>query len=236
MGVIGIKKRIISIKVLIYAFIYILTVSSCAGVSDITELADLSQLTTQSPTESAQELSNNDLDSDSNSLSEDNNDPGNDDNNILNDTSLSLSLEHDMGISINGQWFPIRQDVSGLLGALGDGYTLSTAPSCVFEGEDKEFDFGGLLISTNPNPDGTIDIWYSIYITGENFPTARGIRIGSTLDEVKAAYGSGFFWESRDVITFSISGIEGDITSPCIQFTVAQGVVTAIEIYYPTNV
>ena len=150
--------------------------------------------------------------------------------------SKALSLNNDMGISINGQWFPIQKDVSALLNILGDNYSLSTAPSCVFEGEDKEFDFGDLLISTNPNPDGTKDIWYSVYITSEDFPTARGIRVGSSLDEVKAAYGSNFFWESQSIITFSISGIEGDITSPCIQFTVTDGIVTAIEIYYPTNV
>jgi len=233
--VIVIKKIAISMIVMICTFFLLLTLLSCASINDITELADLPQMAIQSPTESPQIVSDNALDSDNN-LTEDNNHMGDENENVINDSSLSLSLEHDIGISINGQWFPIQQDVSGLLGALGNNFSLSTAPSCVFEGEDKEFDYGDLLISTNPNPDGTKDIWFSIYIISEDFPTARGIRVGNTLDEVKAAYGNSFFWESQDVITFSISGIEGDITSPCIQFTVTDGIVTAIEIYYPTNV
>ena len=231
-----IKKRALRFLVLLCALLFLFVLSACNMVRDITDIADLPQASprTQDMSEQAA-LDEYDLYSESGDVS------GNDSNdvyvaNIVDDNILPLSLEHDLGISINDQWFPIQHDVRGLLDAIDGNYVLSTAPSCVFEGEDKEFDFGGVLISTNPNPDGTRDIWFSIYITCEDFPTSRGVRVGSTLEEILAAYGSRYFWEGNNVITYSISGIPGDISSPCIQFTLSDGIVIAIEIYFPTNV
>jgi len=145
-----------------------------------------------------------------------------------------LDMGLDMGISAGGQWFPIWQDASGLLSTLGGDYILSTAPSCVFEGEDKEFAFDGFYVFTNP--DGDRDIWYSFYIETDAFPTARGIKVGDSLDDVFSAYGDRYYWEGDTILTYSISGVEGDAASPCIQFTVLDGFVAAIDIYYPTNV
>ena len=144
-----------------------------------------------------------------------------------------LSMEEDMGISVNGRWFPIWQDAAGLLQALGDDYELTSAPSCVFEGEDKEFAYDGCFVFTNP--DGDRDIWYSMYLVDDTLSTARGIMVDSSLDEVMSEYGDRYFWEGDSILTYSISGVQGDIDSPCIQFTVAEERVTAIEIYYPTN-
>jgi len=146
----------------------------------------------------------------------------------------ALSFENDMGISVGGEWFPIWQDASGLLRALGDDYKLSTAPSCVFEGEDKVFEFDGILVLTNP--DGDRDIWFSIYLENDLLSTSRGIKVGNSLEEVFDAYGDRFYWESDSILTYSISGIEGDAASPCIQFTIVDDLVVAIDIYYPTNV
>jgi len=148
--------------------------------------------------------------------------------------TAALSMENDMGISVGGEWFPIWQEASGLLRALGDDYNLSTAPSCVFEGEDKVFDFGGVFVLTNP--DGDRDIWFSIYLENDLLSTARGIKVGDSLEDVFDAYGDRFYWEGDSILTYSISGIQGDDASPCIQFTIMDDLVAAIDIYYPTNV
>ena len=145
-----------------------------------------------------------------------------------------LSMEHDMGIMVGLQWFPIWQDAAELIEALGDDHEVHSAPSCVFEGYDREFAYDGYYVFTNP--DGDRDLWYSVYLMSDTYSTARGIRVGSTLDEIIDAYGERYFWEGENILTYSISGIEGDIASPCIQFTFDDGIVSAIEIYYPTNV
>ena len=145
-----------------------------------------------------------------------------------------ISMEKDMGISVNGQWFPIWQDADMLLQALGEDYELWSAPSCVFEGEDKEFAYDGFCVYTNP--DGDRDIWYSIFLESDAYATARGVKVGSALEETIAAYGDRYYWEGENLLTYSISGVEGDIASPCILFTVEESHVAAIEIYYPTNV
>ena len=226
-----IKKRALSFLVLFCALCFIFVLSACNTVGDITDIADLPQASPRTQDVSEQAA----LDEDENLYSDSGDNDGDVADNVVDDVK-PLSLEHDLGISVNNQWFPIQHDVRELLAAIDGNYVLSTAPSCVFEGDDKEFDFGGVLISTNPNPDGTRDIWFSIFITCEEFPTARGIRVGSTLEDIIAAYGSRYFWEGNNVITYSISGIPGDISSPCIQFTLSDGIVTAIEIYFPTNV
>lgn len=232
-GVFVIKKRVLRFSVLFCFIISLFAISACDTGRDITELADLPQASQQSQsmmeqTDEEESVYSNvyTADDDDSAVTED----------IVDDNVVPLSLEYDLGIRINDEWFPIRHDVRDLLAAIDGNYVLSTAPSCVFEGLDKEFDFGTVLVSTNPNHDASRDIWFSIFITCEDFPTARGIRVGSTLEDVKAAYGMRYFWEGHRVITYSISGVQGDISSPCIQFTIEDGVVTAIEIYYPTNV
>jgi len=149
----------------------------------------------------------------------------------------ALNMDNDMGITVSNVWFPIFRDISDLLLALGNDYEMMIAPSCIYEGEDKEFVYDGFIIFTNPNGDwGQTDIWYSIYIEDDVLSTARGISVGDSLEDVYSAYGSRYFWEGSSILTYSISAIEGDNASPCIQFIIRDNTVEAIEIYYPTNV
>ena len=140
----------------------------------------------------------------------------------------------DMGIEVQGVWYPIRKDASALLAVLGEDFTLSASPSCVFEGEDKEFAFSNCLVYTNP--DGEKDIWYQIALLDESLATSKGAKVGDTTEKVIDLYGDGFYWEGETIFTYSISGVAGDIASPCHMFTIENGVVTQIDIYYPTNV
>ncbi|MFA5585799.1 MAG: hypothetical protein WDA02_04565 [Saccharofermentanales bacterium] len=144
-----------------------------------------------------------------------------------------LTLEKDFGLTVGGTWFPIHEDAAPLLAALGDDYELYAAPSCLFLGEDKEFDYDGVALFTNP--DGDLDIWYLAAITSNAYETARGIRIGSSQEDLTAAYGEKYYWESDYEIVYSISGVQGDLASPCIIFRLDGQEITAIDIYYPTN-
>ena len=144
-----------------------------------------------------------------------------------------LTLEGDMGLLVEDIWYPILNDFAPLKAALGEPDEEFDAPSCVFQGEDKEFIYGGSSIFTNPL--GDLDVWYEVYILDEGFETVRGIAIGSSREDVIAAYGEGYYMEDEFTMTYSVSGIEGDFESPCIMFGLTDGVVSLIDIYYPTN-
>ena len=144
-----------------------------------------------------------------------------------------LALETDLGLLVDGVWYPILNDFAPLLAALGEPTDLVAAPSCVFKGEDKEFVYDGMSVYTNPL--GEIDVWYEAYITGADFRTARGIGIGAALEDVLAAYGENYYLEGEDMLTYSLSGDPEDYASPCLVFTLTGGAVSCIDIYYPTN-
>ncbi len=144
-----------------------------------------------------------------------------------------LTLEGDMGLLIGETWYPILNDFAPLRAALGEPDEISAAPSCVFQGEDREFVYGGMSVFTNPL--GELDVWYEAYIVDEGFVTARGVGVGADLDALLAAYGENCYMEGENVLTYSVSGVEGDYESPCIIFELTDGVVSCIDIYYPTN-
>jgi hypothetical protein len=145
-----------------------------------------------------------------------------------------MSLGKDMGLILSGVWQPILTDIHGIYEALGEPAALNAAPSCVFVGEDKEFVYEGLTFFTNPV--GEQDIWFEAQLTSNAYATSRGIRVGDTLDMLKEAYGSRCYWEGETILTYSVSGIEGDYLSPCIMFEIVDDVIASIDIYYPTNV
>ena len=145
-----------------------------------------------------------------------------------------LSLEADIGLYLNDIFYPILNDFAPLHEVLGAEEDMFAAPSCAFKGDDKEFVYDGMSVFTNPL--GDMDVWMEAYITGGDYITTRGIGIGATQEEIIAAYGDGYFMEGDDMITYSLSGDPNDFASPCIIFTLENGAVVAIDIYYPTNV
>ena len=75
-------------------------------------------------------------------------------------------------------------DVTSLL---GEPLDRQTAPSCVHEGDDIVYTYDGLEIATSPSPAGQYIT--SITLTSDVYETAEGIYIGSSADEMIAAYG-----------------------------------------------
>lgn len=145
----------------------------------------------------------------------------------------AFSLERDMGLTIDGTWFPILNYFDDLKAALGDPNDVMAAPSCAFKGDDKEFVYDGMSVYTNPL--GDKDVWMEAYITSGSWTTTRGIGIGASREEVLAAYGDGFFSNGDDLMTYSVSGNPEDYASPSITFTLENDRVICIDIYYPTN-
>ena len=75
-----------------------------------------------------------------------------------------------------------------VLAALGDPQDKLEAKSCVHEGYDRIYYYSGFEVNTQPTADGR-EVIVSVYLTDDSVTTAEGVRIGDTLDAVKAAYG-----------------------------------------------
>ena len=101
---------------------------------------------------------------------------------------------------------------------IGEPKEYSEIPSCAFDGVDKVYTFEDYEIETYQ--DGENFRIYSIYFLNENAETAEGIKIGSTLDDVKGIYGENY--EINDTMYTYISG------KTKLDFIVENNVVTSI--------
>ena len=64
------------------------------------------------------------------------------------------------------------------------------AASCYFEGLDKVFTYDGYEITTYPKTDG--DYIQDVNVSSETIKTDKGVGVGSTLEDIEAAYGKDY--------------------------------------------
>lgn len=131
-----------------------------------------------------------------------------------------------------GAEFPLDSDAAPLLKAFGDDYEVTTAPSCVYEGEDKLFEYADISIFTYPT-DGK-DLIDEIYTVGGEYETNKGIKIGSSMQEVTEQYGQGEL-NSGDII-YTLSGSKDDMSSPKLTFELTDNIVSGISFYAASNI
>lgn len=138
----------------------------------------------------------------------------------------------DLVFEINGEKFPLRSSAAPLLAALGDDYTMESGPSCLYEGEDKQFYYENVFIFTYPmNGEDMID---QIKISGGGYTTAKGIGIGSTLEDIEAQYGKGWFDIDGECV-YVISGDPEDLSSQKLFFELKDGKVISFTYYGAAN-
>ena len=100
------------------------------------------------------------------------------------DTAFS---EADATFYYKGIAIALDGSVDDILAAIGDADEVKSELSCHGEGEDKTFTYADFLMKSYPK-DGK-DHVLQVLITKEGVPTTKGIVIGSSLDDVTAAYG-----------------------------------------------
>ena len=150
----------------------------------------------------------------------------------------AVTLEKDLGVIVENVYYSIYTPAGLLVTALGEPVETISSPSCVFEGEDFEYnyDFGSIYSS----PIEGEDIWYDFYIFDAIFDagisTTRGLSVGDTVEKMLELYGENYYAEGEGMYTYSLSGVPGDMSSPCLIFESADGLITAMDIYYPTNI
>lgn len=146
----------------------------------------------------------------------------------------AVTLEKDMGVIVENVFYSVYSPAGLLVTALGEPVETVSSPSCVFEGEDFEYNYAFGSIYSSPI-EGE-DIWYDFYIFDIGISTTRGLSVGDTVEKMLELYGENYYAEGEGMYTYSLSGIPGDMSSPCLIFESADGLITAMDIYYPTNI
>ncbi|MFR5602043.1 MAG: hypothetical protein ACLTKI_06720 [Lachnospiraceae bacterium] len=113
----------------------------------------------------------------------------------------------------------MNENVAAALEGLGEYSNYAESTSCAFQGLDKIYTYAGFDIYTYPVEDQ--DFINSIYFTDETVSTPEGIHIGSTLEEMTAAYGEDYS-EEFGVYTYT----KDDST---LSFIVTDGVIESVE-------
>lgn len=95
----------------------------------------------------------------------------------------------DFIIKVNDVEIKMGDDLNFYIKDLGEPDDLIQARSCNYDGDDKVYTYGDVMLYTYTN--GKEDILYSVEIIGET-PTLSGIKVGSTKQEVITAYGKNY--------------------------------------------
>lgn len=124
----------------------------------------------------------------------------------LAEESLPLTAE-DLIFAYEGKTYRLLTDPTALIAAIaahdGEEMTVEEAPSCLYDGMDKEYSGQDLVLGTHPTGKDGGDLLETILIVDGEWATARGIAIGSTKEQVIAAYGENFM-EDYDQMIYAI--------------------------------
>lgn len=85
---------------------------------------------------------------------------------------------------------PMNAEFAPLLDFIGEPDSYFEAASCAFDGLDKTYTYGEIELITYPDED--VDYISSIRLLSDGAATPEGITIGSSLEDVVAAYGEDY--------------------------------------------
>lgn len=123
-------------------------------------------------------------------------------------------------VCINGQPIKIGDNIADYKERIGNPDNLQVSASCLNAGDDKIITYNGIHLYTNP--EGANDIVYLIELENEaSLPS--GIKIGSSLTEVKDVYGDECS-DDGEYISYDIDGI-------ALSFEIIEDKVSFVEIY-----
>ena len=145
-----------------------------------------------------------------------------------------VTMEKDLGVIVNGVYYQVYCPAEPIVAALGEPVETVSSPSCVFVGEDFEYNYEYGSIYSSPIDE--MNIWYEFYIFDAGITTTRGLSVGDTVEKMLELYGENYYSEGEGMYTYSLSGDPEDYGSPCLIFESEDGVIVTIDIYYPTNI
>ncbi len=90
------------------------------------------------------------------------------------------------GLTFKGVLLTPGMETEKAIKALGEGYVLNSVDSCAFNGKESTYDYKEIVIYTDDH-DGTDKI--NTIDVRDPSVDCGGVKIGSTLDDVKKVYG-----------------------------------------------
>ena len=113
----------------------------------------------------------------------------------------------------------MNADVAPILEGLGEWENYAETTSCAFKGLDKTYSYPGFDLYTYPlNGKDNVN---SVYFVDDTVSTPEGIHIGSTKEEMEAAYGTDYE-EEFGAYTYTKDKSR-------LQFLVTDGVIDSVE-------
>jgi len=119
----------------------------------------------------------------------------------------------------DGQTIVIDDNAASTIAALGEPVSYFEAASCAFEGLDKMYTYSSFELDTYPTGDD--DFVSAIIFKDDSISTPEGIRIGSSLADVTAAYGDSYEEEVGQIV-YTKDGMT-------LTFVIADDTVASIE-------
>lgn len=127
--------------------------------------------------------------------------------------------------SASGVSVSMNSEADAVVDALGEPLSYFESESCAFKGLDKIYTYDGFQLTTYPVDD--VDYVYSVVFTSDMAETPEGIAIGSTVDEMLAAYGEDYS-KSGDVYTYTKD-------KSTLKFITENSAVVSVEYYAITD-
>jgi hypothetical protein len=93
-------------------------------------------------------------------------------------------------MNYNGFNIYMDEDMERVMAKIGEPRHVFEAPSCAFDGIDRIFTYPGIEIRTYPG--GERDFVHTVDYKDDSHATPEGIFLGSSLNDVKAAYGTDY--------------------------------------------
>ncbi|MBO5701068.1 MAG: hypothetical protein J6S71_01390 [Clostridia bacterium] len=141
-------------------------------------------------------------------------------------TTAGVAAENDAYVFVyNNTEVAPHAKMAELINGLGDPTTYEESESCYYQGLDKDYTYPGFKLRTYPM-DG-VDYVLNVCFVDDSVSTPEGIMLGSTRDEVIAAYGTSFTEQNGSTV-YTIGKTE-------LRFRFSDNGVTAIEYWAITD-
>jgi len=121
-------------------------------------------------------------------------------------------------LSMKGTAVAMNAEMAPIAKALGEPTKYFESESCAFQGLDKVYTYGGVVIRTYPEKE--VDYVLNVELKDDSVSTEEGVSIGDTKDKVKEVYGapetendSSFVYKKGACKLSFIFGDDGSVSS-----------------------